>query len=359
VRELGTGGCERDLAKLALTINRSLFTPHVAYFKAGFRVPELREAGVAMLDLGVNSFRNFSAIQGALKLRRYVKENKIILSHAYDVPASIYTASVARLCGVRHVITSMLGFRDLFSQQEQSMLRTTDRFADRIVVNSQAVLNDMIAKEGIAREKLFLCHNGYMPETFFPRNANSVRPAGLHGAELVIGVVAALRPEKNVEILLQAAARLSDFDFRLLVLGSGPEEAKLRRVTAELGITGKVHFEPGRPDVAEWFRFIDIFVLPSVSESFPNVLLEAMASGCAVVASRVGGIPELLDEESNGILFRPDNLDELTSKLLSLVENPQKRTQLGAAAARSAQQNFSMDVYCQKIQAFYSSVIAQ
>ncbi len=357
MRELGTGGCERDLTKLALKINRDLFCPHVAYFNEGFRVPELREAGIDLLDLGVKSFRNFSALEGAGRLRRYVKEHNIVLSHAYDVPASIYTAPLGRFCGIPHVITSTLGFRDLYSNMDQRMLRWTDRFADKIVVNSQAVLNQMQTGEGIRPEKLFLCHNGYLPEVFFPRREDSVRPAALEGASLVVGVVAALRPEKNIELLLQAAARLRKLNFRLLILGSGPEEGKLKRMAEELGITSQVHFEPGRPDVAEWFRFIDIFVLPSVSESFPNVVLEAMASGCAVVASRVGGIPELIEDGINGLLFTVDRGEELAAKIQILIENSDKRSQLGAAAACWALNHLSMEVYCQRIEGFYRGLI--
>ena len=296
-------------------------------------------------------------MEGARRLRRYVKEHNIVLSHAYDVPASIYTAPLARVCGVPHVITSMLGFRDLYSDLEHRMLRWTDRFADKIVVNSRAVLNEMVEKEGIRREKLFLCHNGYFPEMFFPRTPDSVRPAALAGAGLVVGVVAALRPEKNIELLLQAAARLRDQSFRLLILGSGAEEGKLKRIAAELGITDRVHFEPGRPDVADWFRFIDIFVLPSISESFPNVVLEAMASGCAVVASRVGGIPELVEEGVNGMLFTVNHVEELAAKIRILTENPEKRSQLGGAAACWAFHHLSMEVYCKRIEAFYRGVI--
>jgi glycosyltransferase involved in cell wall biosynthesis len=353
VREAGTGGCERDLTKLALGIDRNRFHPHVAYFQEGFRLPELREAGIPLLDLGVNSFRNFSALAGARRLWRYVRRNNIILSHAYDVPASIYTAPLARLCGVPHVITSALGFRELYSARERRMLRWTDRFADHIVVNSQAVFDEMVTREGIRREKLFLCRNGFAPEVFYPRRENSVPPAALPGGEVVVGVVAALRPEKNIGLLLQAARRLRDLPFRLLILGSGPEEERLRQMAAELDLAGRIQFEPGRPDVAQWFRFIDIFVLSSVSESFPNVVLEAMASGCAVIASAVGGVPELVRDQDTGLLFESNSAEALAAGLRRLLLDSGLRAELGAKAAEWALKNLPMTVYCRTMERFY------
>jgi len=251
----------------------------------------------------------------------------------------------------------MLGYRDLFPRREQQLLRLTDRFSDRIVVNSRAVLKHMIEDEGIAPGKLFLSHNGYIPETFYPLSEATNQPEVLRDYDVVIGVIAALRPEKNIGLLLKAVALLENRRFGVVILGSGPEQEKLKTLCRELNLQDKVHFEPGRPDVAEWYRALDIFVLTSVSESFPNALLEAMASGCAVVASRVGGIPELVEDGVTGLVFESNQTVQLAEQLGILMDCKEKRQQLGAQAAKTARSRFSMDVYCRRMENFYLELI--
>lgn len=358
VRELGVGGCERDLTKLAVAIDRARFTPHVAYFHDGFRSPELRAAGVPLVQLPVRSFLDRSAWTGASVLRDYVRQHNIQLSHAYDVPLSIFTSVAARLARVPVVITSMLGYRNLFPPKERYLLPFSDRLAHRIVVNSGAVRQHLIADYGLAPEKLFLSHNGYSPEVFFPPSPGSrPRPGALAGAELVIGTISALRPEKNPALLVEAFARIRRPGYKLLILGSGVLEAPLREQAARLGISADCVFEPGRADVAPWYRAIDVFVHSSVSESFPNGVLEAMASGCATVATRVGGIPELVREGETGLLFASGDLAALTAHLESLAADPARREAVGAAAAAAALSEFTMKHYCARIERFYEEML--
>src|SRR6185312_10530777 len=124
-----------------------------------------------------------------------------------------------------------------------------------------------------------------------------------------IGIVCALRREKNLPLLQEAFAKVhaSHPEVRLVIIGSGVELNSLQENAGRLGITGAIDFIPATPDVPDWLRKMDIFVLPSYSEAFSNSLLEAMACGCAVVGSRVGGTPELTgSSEERGLLFPSD-----------------------------------------------------
>lgn len=359
VRSLGIGGCERDLTKLAVSIDRARFTPHVAFFKEGFQLAELSRAGVPLLHLDVASFMGRSAWAGGSRLRAYLKQHEICLSHAYDVPLSLFTAPVARLAGVPVVVTSALGSRALFSQRERTLLKLSDRLSDRIVVNSEAMRRELETTYGAPPDKLFVCHNGYRPEVFFPpTGGRRLRPRGLEDAEVVVGSVCALRPEKNLSLLLRAFAQVRQPGVKLLIVGSGPEESRLKAEVRDQAMEDHVVFEPATPDVAEWLRAIDVFVLASISESFPNALLEAMASGCAVVASRVGGVPELVTADTDGLLFESQNVHELVSALARVVSSTELRKQLGDSAAQRALERFTMSAYCSRIEAFYLSQLA-
>src|SRR5258708_5466721 len=116
VRSLEHGGCERDLTKIALNLDRSRFEPHVAIFRGGFRRHELEAAGVPILDLPVHSFGNRSAWHGFRKMGAYIREHGIRLVHAFDVPTDLFAAPAGRWFGLPAIVTSQLSFRNITSR---------------------------------------------------------------------------------------------------------------------------------------------------------------------------------------------------------------------------------------------------
>lgn len=356
VRELDIGGCERDLAKTALHIGRTRFEPHVGCFlDEGFRGRELRAAGIPILRLPVHSFKSFSALRGMRLLRQYIRRHRIQLLHAFDIPTDLFAVPAARLSGVPAVIASQLSYRAMYPPHERRLMSIIDRLAHRIVVNSHAVRNELIAL-GVPPAKLCVSHNGVETKEFFPRQAP--RPEPLAGASLVIGTVCALRAEKKLDLLIRAFARVRALDpaMQLAVVGSGVELPRLETLAQQLGIRAACTFIPATPGVVPWLRSIDIFVLCSEHESFPNALLEAMACGCAPVASAVGGVPELIADQHSGLLFPQGDLEALTRALETLIRNPELRRALGARAAETAA-GFSIEKHVARAEALYESLL--
>jgi L-malate glycosyltransferase len=358
VRELGIGGCERDMTKLALALDRSRFEPHVACFRPqGLRTAELTDAGVPILHLVVPAFLSRAAVSAAWRMRQYIRRNRIQLIHAFDVPTDIFGLPVAWASRTPVLISSQLSYRDrMYTRFERLLLSATDRLADRIVVNSEAVERHLI-EQGIRPERLYVSHNGVDTRTFFP--APRPRPPGLDGASLVIGSVCALRPEKRIDLLVKAFARVRPLqpDMKLAIVGSGRELPDLEQLSESLQVRADCHFEPARPDVADWMRSIDIFVLSSSIESFPNALLEAMACGCAVIGSRVGGVPELIAHEENGLLFEPGNAGDLADSIGRLIRDPALRARLASAAAETARTQFPIERNVERAEALYQSLL--
>jgi L-malate glycosyltransferase len=356
VRKLDHGGCERDLSKIATGIDRSAFTAHVGCFRPeGLRVQELVDAGVPILHLPVTSFRSSSAVRGAVLLRRYIREHRIQVVHSFDGPTAIFATPVARLSGAPVVLTSQLSYRTLNSAWEHRILRVTDRLAHGVVVNCEAMRRHMIEDEGLDARRALLCYNGVDTGVFFPKAVE--RGHGLVPA-IVIGTVANLRPEKGLDVLIRAFARLRfpAQPVKLFIVGSGPCDRELELLAEEAGVRGQTVFLPGKPDITDEMRSMDIFVLPSHSEAFSNSLLEAMACGCAVVGSNVGGTPELIRPET-GLLFRPGDADDLTRQIQVLVDSEAERRQLGAAAAAFAAGNFSLRRNLETISSLYRSLV--
>jgi glycosyltransferase involved in cell wall biosynthesis len=238
------------------------------------------------------------------------------------------------------------------------LLRIVDRLAHRIVVNARA-LRQHLAQFGVERERIFVSHNGLDTREFYP--AMVERPEFLRGASLVIGSLAVLREEKRIDVLLEAFAKVlpSDRRMRLLVVGTGDMRERLLQRRSELGLDEACHFVATTADVPQWMRMLDIYVLPSRSEGFPNTVLEAMGCGCAVVASNVGGVPELIEHGRNGLLSAPADADDLARQLAVLIQNPELRKQMGERAATDAKTSFSMEAVAGRIESMYDSLLSE
>lgn len=359
VRELGIGGCERDLTKVALGLDRSRFEPYVGCFlEQGLRNAELRAHNIPIVKFNVPSFASVAAVKSALLLGGFIKARGIQVLHAFDAPTDMFAVPVARLYRTPAVVSSELSFRHLVrGSAHRYLLQLSERFAHKIVVNSAAVKADLIEQARIPPGKIVLSHNGVDLSAFAPEpRLRKVFPQ----ASVIIGAVCALRPEKRLDLLLDAFARVKDQvdGLRLLIVGSGPMLTALKQQTSALNLDAFCHFEPSKTDVAEWLRSIDVFVMSSESESFPNALLEAMACGCCVIGSRVGGVPELISPERNGILFASRSVDDLAAKLSRVAADGELRRRFAREAIRTARDEFPIQAAIGRIETLYLDLLS-
>ncbi len=337
VRELNFGGIERDITNIALHLDRRYFQVHVAsYFPYGARYDELRANGIPVVGLPIGRFLSRATVEAALVLRRYIQARQIRILHAWD-NSSVLAVPLARLCKVPVVVSSVLGHRSLTRRSTVHLLRHVDRMSDAVVTNCHALLRHLAEDEGVPRHKLHICRNGIDTQKFSPGTRDIPE---LRDASLVVGTVAVLRPVKAIEVLLEAFAQMQGCHqgMKLVVVGDGPELPRLEAARDHLGLEKSCLFVPGTEDVVRWLRAMDIFILCSLSEGFSNTLLEAMACGCATIATRVGGTPELLGQNERGLLCRSGDPDDLANRLRLLVTDPPLRTTLGDRAMRFAQE---------------------
>jgi glycosyltransferase involved in cell wall biosynthesis len=353
VRELGPGGTERQLTELARTLDSSRLQVHVGCFHEGLRADELRAAGIPILRLPVTSFLNASAAAGAWQLGRYLRRHKIRLVHTFDYPLNCFGVPVARAFGMPVVLSSQRFHRHLTPRSYLRLLRLTDRIVNGVIVNSESVRREMLEQERVPAARVHLCYNGIDITRFRP--GERLRTLTLQNSSLVIGVVCLLRPEKGLPTLLRAFAQLwpRDEGVRLVIVGSGPEQSGLEELAQELGVRQQCVFQPAVADVAPWLRSIDIFVLPSLSEALSNSLMEAMACGCACIASSVGGNPELLRDGETGLLFEPGNVEQLSEKLSRLAADPGLRERLAQASVRAIRERFSLAASAERMHEIY------
>lgn len=341
-RSLGHGGTERQVAELAKSLDRDTFAPHVACFdRGGFREEELRERGVPVLQMDMHSFIGPDPLRALLRLRSYVQTHGIRLAHTFDHPMNVFGVPAARLLRVPVVLSSQRSHRSLIPPKYLRAIRFSDRLADGVVVNCNFVRDHLVSDYGVPARKIHVCYNALDTSRFHP--AARRHPPQLEGARLVIGVVCVLRAIKGLSTLVDAFARLyhEDAGLRLLIVGSGPERERLEAQARDAGAIAGCVFHESASDVAGWLHAIDVFVLPSLSEALSNSLMEAMASGCCAVASRVGGNPELVEHGETGLLFEAGDAQSLAAQLRSVCSDEGLRERLADAGSRFVADRFA------------------
>jgi glycosyltransferase involved in cell wall biosynthesis len=316
----------------------------------GFQADALREAGIPVLQLPLRSFVSPGALAVAWQLRRYILANKIQLVHTFDYSLSLLGIPVAKTCPGVIALSSQRFYMDLVPAKYKRLLLLTHRMADGVVANCEEMKRHLAVDYSYPADRIHVCYNGIDTERFFPDTARGTGPP-------VIGTVCVLRPEKNVGQLLEAFAAVRGMrpGMQLLIVGSGPEREALVAQSAALGIADVCTFQPSTPDVAGAMRSIDIFVHPSLSEGLPNGVMEAMACGCVVVASDVGGCAELIEDGRTGFLTTRGDLGSLVRGLTEALADDDARRRIGAAAA-DRMKEFSMARAAARMQEIYESV---
>lgn len=275
----------------------------------------------------------------------------------------------ARLAGVRNIVHGEHGWdvdnirgenwRPLWNRRLHSPL------VSRYITVSLDIKNHLINRVGIAPTRISQIYNGVDTERYSPRQTRPdfVAPPGfLEPDSVVIGTIGRIQPVKAQATLLNAFADLlrNDSDLRarlrLAIVGAGPLLESLRELALTLGISAQCWFPSARSDIPQILQLFDIFVLPSLNEGISNTILEAMATGLPVIASRVGGNVELIDEAKSGELFAPGDIHALAALLGRYAHSAELRGNIGRAARERAVTHFSLPNMVAKYQSVYAGL---
>ena len=258
-----------------------------------------------------------------LSFARWCRRERIAVVHTCDLYANIFGLPAAKLAGVPVRIGSRRELNPDKTAGQIVLQRQAYRCATKVVANSTAA-RDMLEQEGLAGSSIAVIPNGIDAAAFGERSPD----AATRPIRTVI-TVANLRPEKSHETLLAAASTLvrEHPELHFQIVGAGPRRQELEALAASRGVSAHVSFLGHREDVASLLAGADVFVLPSLSEAFPNGAIEAMAAGLPVVASSVGGLLDLIDTGHNGILVQPGDPEHLASAIAP----PDRRSAAGNA----------------------------
>jgi glycosyltransferase involved in cell wall biosynthesis len=214
---------------------------------------------------------------------------------------------------------------------------------------------------GISAQRCALVENAIDTDEFSRRVdvAEAKRRAGVPAGRSVIGAVGRLSAEKGFDLLIRAAHRLlqSGQDLEVWIAGDGDAEPQLRALVAELGVGDRVRLLGYRNDTRPLYEAMDLFVLSSLREGLPNVLLEAMALEVPVLATRVAGVPRLIRDGENGVLVEPGSVDELADGLARLLAAPDAAARFAAAGRRTVVERYGFAARIKKIVAIYEGLL--
>jgi glycosyltransferase involved in cell wall biosynthesis len=285
-----------------------------------------------------------------LRLRRVLRELRPDVVHTHQLATLLYGGAAARSLGMPVVVHTEHG-RERYATRLKTRLlgRTAGRCCDRFYCLTSDMAGEVRAAEVVPERKLRVIENGIDVADFkaaasADAGANVRRSLSIPDGAPVIGTVGRLSEVKRQAVLIRAFARVRESvpDAHLLLVGDGPLLDELQRLAEALAVRDAVHFAGYQPHSGPYLRAMDVFALTSRSEGMPQAVLEASVTGLPVVASRVGGLPEVIEEGVTGMMFTSGGDAALAEILRALLANPARRRELGEAARVRAEARFGV-----------------
>jgi glycosyltransferase involved in cell wall biosynthesis len=371
------GGAQRYVFDIATHLPEELFAIAVAAGGKGPLFDMLKNAGIRILPVrglarDINMAKEILSFFSLLAI--FLREKPDII-HLNSSKTSVLGAVVAFFYKLATLNFSVLtvstahgwAFEEKRSAASRAILLLTSAigalFQNKVILISKADLQS--ARRFIQKKKLVFIPHGLIPQKRLPKDEARRLIEGIIGhpfdnATILIGTIAELTPNKGIGILINAAAEIAgrkkNLNCRFLIIGDGQEREKLAEVIRRKGLEGIVFLTGFLPDAPRFLSGFDIFVLPSLKEGLPYAVMEAMNAGIPVIATNVGGIPDLIQNNKNGVLVAPENHLPLANAVARLVHNHREREKLSRAGQETIEKyhrfrdmmESTIDVYGEK-----------
>jgi glycosyltransferase involved in cell wall biosynthesis len=359
---LDVGGTEGQLMELADHIDPGRFVVTVVALKGeGAIARKMRSRGIRVVPLNGTGRMDARAF---LRFYSLVRAEQPDIIHSFLPLANYVGMIVGYMLRVSVLVASYRGVEQGRREFHVWVDRLVVRLAQATTCCSDAVRWFAIQRFGGEKPKYVTIYNGVDVEQFRCASTITKSDLGLREGRATIGVVCRLdEPTKGLAVLLKGIAQLNQISnippFQLLIVGDGPSANGLRRLSEELGLNEIVVFAGLRCDVEQILPLFDLFVLPSLSEGFGIALVEAMAAGCPVVATAVGGIPEVVQTGRTGVLVPAGDSNALTDALADLLKDRSKARVLGRAGQRWVFTKFAVSTMVHHHESLYERLLQE
>ncbi len=350
-------GTQQFLLELLRRIDRERFDPVVmSTVRTGELLSDIESLGIEIHEFGTGRMLLSPAtICGLFRAARFLKRERVAVLDCMLGLTTLIGPFVGRVAGVPVVLNNQRNLsywiRGGFREAVYGFVNR--KLVDAVLVNSAAAENELVERFGVPPEKVISVGTGIDLGRIAGAGAGD-EPANELGLadRIVVGIVAKLSPVKGHQYFLEAAAEIAEArpDVAFLVVGDGIRKRELEEMAAELGIADRVTFAGARDDVPSLLKLMDVFVLSSLSEGSPNAVLEAMAAGLPVVATDVGGLPEIVIDGESGILVPPGDSGALAAAVRELLDDPTRAGTMGRAGLALAMDRHDIEKVVREVE---------
>jgi glycosyltransferase involved in cell wall biosynthesis len=360
---LDYGGTELNAVRTAEALDPARVRLRVVHTHASGPLLERYVAlGVPLHHLPLTSLAGPDYWNQGRALSRIVREWQTDVFHSHDIYGNMFAVPWARAAGVRAVIASRRWWDSTPRRSHRVANRWAQRLAHYVTANSAAV-GRLVVNEGVPESRVRVFPNFIEPDAFVPESGewrrSMLASLGVPPGALVVGSVGRLEPVKDHSTLLRAFSDLSGLaaSAHLVLVGDGSARSALEALAVQLGIAHRVSFAGARPSRPNQYQLFDIAASLSLSEGFPNSLVEAMAAGCAAVATPVGGVAEAISDPECGLLVPPGDAVGAAAAMQRLVDDPAERERMGSAARTRARLLFDRNTVIASLTDWYCSLV--
>jgi glycosyltransferase involved in cell wall biosynthesis len=347
ISKLPIGGVENQLLLVLKNYDREKFQPFVCSLSEKGEIgQEIEKIGIKVFALNkLKHTFDYSIIKDICDI---IKRERIQIVRTHQYHANFYGRIAAKKSKVPCIVASV---HNVYTRDKKLHRRIINRFlarfTDKIIAVSEEVKMDILKYDRISEDKVQVIYNGVdlnaFNESFDKEQIKS--KLGINPNVPVIGTVGRLTEQKGHIYLLQAILKLKHKfpDIKVLIVGDGPLMDELKSYTSSSGLSNNVIFTGFRRDIPALLSIMDIFVFPSLWEGLPNALIEAMASGKAIIASNLPQIKEVLDSDGLGILVPPKDSDSISQSINFLLKNEKIVKKMGNSAKNMACTRFNIE----------------
>jgi glycosyltransferase involved in cell wall biosynthesis len=369
IDSLGLGGAERLLVTYLQHIDTTQFEPRVC----ALNVRDDNPAAVDIQRLGIPvdlvSIPKLQDLTGLPRLVRYLRQQQADLVHTQlqfaDALGSI-AAKILRIPTVSTLHTRQGPARSRSSLWRRQFTWWAQRhFCDQVIAVSEDARQHYLELGHLSPGQVMTLYNGIDLSHFTcPDEARRLaqrQALGIPPRAPLLITVAVLRPAKGIQYLIETLPPILKAvpDVHYLVVGSGEHEAALKAATQQHGVAERVIFTGARKDIPDLLALSDIFVLPTLDEALPTVLAEAMAAQKPIIASRVGGVPEMVEHGRNGLLVPPGDPVRLAEACLQILQNSDQARKMGQAGREIVEQRFNIRRQAQQLSELYQGLLGK
>lgn len=365
---LGWGGAERLMIPILSNIDRQRFNARVCVLQEKDNNPvanELREIGITVDMLPVRYLRDLSAIP---RIIRYLREVEVDLLHAQLEFSTILGGIASKHLDIPSVVTlhSIVAHKEGLKSKFHSMFEDfiLRNFVDRVISVSEETQRFYLKAAKLSDKKSCVIYNGIDINKYsadLPDSLHVLREFDIPPNAIILTTVAVLRKLKGIQYMIQAMPAILSVNPQVyyLVVGGGEYFEVLQEEVKKYHVEKNVRFVGIRKDIPSILAASDLFILPTLTEALPTVLAEAMAAGLPIVASYVGGVPEMVHDNINGKLVAPADPKMLEAACLALLKDTESLHQMGKAGRKIVEEKFNIKTQVQHLQNLYVQLISK